>query len=266
MVRFSLIFLGFLAGIGIGLVYGWQISPVQYTDTDPSSLRAEYKEQYLALIASAYKADHDLDRARVRLARLKDPAVNAALASLAQRLAAQGKPEASDLALLAADLNDAGQAPAATQPPTFPPSVPSDTPAPAASDAPTAPPATFAAPTATVSPQPEFDYALLKNETYCNDDQRLPLIIVDVVDANGGPLPGVRVTVRWADGQDGFVTGLKPEISSSYGDFRMTVGTTYSVQVGARTPAVTGLTSPICTSVQEKDTYPGAVRLVFQRK
>jgi hypothetical protein len=262
VIRFSLIFLGFVLGIGLGLLYGWQISPVQYTNTDPASLRADYKEQYLALVAASYKGDHDLDRARVRLSRLKDPSVSAALAAFAQRLAAQNKAEAGDVALLAADLNDAGQA-APTPPPTPGPTAPSPTPIP---PTPSLPAATFAAPSPTFSPQPEFDYVLLKSETYCNDDQRKPLIIVDVVDANSAPLPGVRVSVRWADGQDGFVTGLKPEISASYGDFLMTVGLTYSVQVGARTPAVTGLTAPICTAAQTQDQYPGAVRLVFQRK
>ena len=88
---------------------------------------------------------------------------------------------------------------------------------------------------------------------------------MDVVDSNSAPLPGVRVSVAWAEGEDAFVTGLKPEISSSYGDFLMQVGTTYSVQIGSRTPPVTGLVSPSCTSA-DGGQYRGAMRLVFQRK
>jgi hypothetical protein len=118
----------------------------------------------------------------------------------------------------------------------------------------------------TPSATPDFDYTLVSRDPYCNDDQRQSLIIVDVVDVNNQPLPGVHLTVKWADGQDGFVTGLKPEISSSYGDFKMSSGITYTLQIGSRTPAVTGLTPPLCTAAEDNSQYPGAVRLVFQRK
>lgn len=263
MIRPSLIFLGFITGIGLGLLYGWVVSPVKYTDTEPASLRVDYKEGYLSLVAAAYRAEGDLDRAQLRLSKLKNADPISAMTALAQRLAAEGRSEAGDLALLAADLHDAGLAGVTATPIESPvPVLPTATPPPAATTA--AP--TFAAPTPTFSPQPEFDYALLTREPYCNGDERKPLIIVDVVDANNAPLAGVRITIRWADGEDGFVTGLKPEISASYGDYRMTVGTAYSVQVGARTPAVTGLTAPICTGEQSSEQYPGAIRLVFQRK
>ena len=106
---------------------------------------------------------------------------------------------------------------------------------------------------------------MLSRETYCNDAERLPLIIVDVVDKNSQPLPGERVSVTWAEGEDGFVTGLKPEISSGYGDFLMEAGVAYSVQIGSRTPSVAGIVAPLCP-VDADEPYPGAVRLVFQRK
>lgn len=265
MIRPSLIFLGFIIGIGLGLLYGWVLSPVKYTDTDPSSLRADYKENYLNLVASAYAADGDLDHARVRLSKLKETDSIQVVTALAQRWAAEGK-DSADLARLAADLSGGLQpvaAASATEAPTPDPVLPTDTVPPST---PSPIPPTFSVPTATSSPQPEFDYALISREPYCNDTERQPLIIVDVVDSADSPLPGVRVTVRWAEGEDGFVTGLKPEISSGYGDYAMTVGTAYTVQIGNRTPPVTGLSAPTCTSVDESDQYPGAVRLVFQRK
>lgn len=266
MIRPSLIFLGFLIGIGLGLLYGWVISPVKYTDTAPDSLRADYKEQYLILVASTYKVEGDLDHARLRLSKLKNSDPIQAITALAQRLAAEGRNEASDLAALAADLSG-GLQPSVSATPnqlSTPEQItPTDTIAPPTS---TTIPPTFTVPTATASPQPEFDYEVITREPYCNDDEREPLIIVDVVDIDNLPLPGVHVIVRWAEGEDGFVTGLKPEISASYGDYRMKVGTTYTVQVGNRTPPVTGLSAPICTSADDSDQYPGAIRLVFQRK
>ncbi len=266
MIRPSLIFLGFIVGIAVGLVYGWLISPVKYTDTSPDSLRADYKEQYLVLVAAAYKAEGDLDHARVRLSKLKDASVLQSITALAQQLAAQSRPEGSDLALLAADLNDNGLSPTPTSAiaqVTLPPdtSTPAPTPIPTNVVQPTA-----LVPTLTPSPQADFDYTLVTREPYCNDDQRQQLIIVDVVDSNNAPLPGVRLIVRWPDGEDGFVTGLKPEISSSYGDFKMSPGVTYSVQIGTRTPVVTGLTAPLCTSSKDSTQYAGAMRLVFQRQ
>ena len=72
MFRPSLLLLGLMLGLGLGLLYGWVISPVQYTDTEPHSLRADYRAGYLRLVAAAYGQDHDLDRVRLRLAKLKD--------------------------------------------------------------------------------------------------------------------------------------------------------------------------------------------------
>lgn len=259
MIRPSLILLGVIAGIAMGVFYGWVISPVSYTDTAPAALRSDYKDQYLILIATSYTADGDLDRARQRLAGLGLADSAGAVTALAQRLAAEGKDTSAPSALAAA--LGVGVAPvtlvptattAPTETPTLPPTV---TPFPSSTSFPTL------APTAT----PIYDYVLISRETYCNDVERLPLIIVDVVDENSQPLPGVRVSVAWAEGEDGFVTGLKPEISSGYGDFLMEAGAAYSVQIGSRTPPVTGLVAPLCP-VEADEPYPGAVRLVFQRR
>jgi hypothetical protein len=61
---------GLVLGIALGLFYTWVISPVEYTDTGPDSLRADYKNDYVIMIARTYLADGDLDSARSRLAPL----------------------------------------------------------------------------------------------------------------------------------------------------------------------------------------------------
>lgn len=260
MIRPSLIIPGLLIGLVLGVVYGWVISPVKYTDTAPAALRRDYRDQYLILIAQAYAADGNLDRARQRIASLGDTDAGEAVTALAQQLAAQGK-DSSALSALASALGVGISAVTPGSTPTLP-----YTHTPPPSITPTIPPSVTPFPTLTPSATPVYDYDLLVNETYCNDAERAPLIIVDVVDADSAPLPGVKVIVKWAEGEDGFVTGLKPEISSSYGDFLMNVGTIYSVQIGSRTPPVTGLAAPTCVAADDGKPYAGAVRLVFQRK
>ncbi len=55
-------------GIGLGLFYGWVISPVQFVDTTPASMRADYRADYVLMIAEAYHADQNTDLAIRRLA------------------------------------------------------------------------------------------------------------------------------------------------------------------------------------------------------
>ena len=59
-----------LSGITLGLVYGWVINPVQYVDTSPDTLRADYKTDYVLMVAEAYRAEGDLGQAVRRLAIL----------------------------------------------------------------------------------------------------------------------------------------------------------------------------------------------------
>ncbi len=257
-LRPSLLLLGIVIGIILGAIYGFWIDPVKITEALPSALRSEAKDQYVILVASAYMQDRNLDRAKQRLAPLGDPA--RAVITTAQKLVAQGKDPGALVTLatiltgVAAPTTQATAITAATLVKTSTPT-----------SRVTSPPTAALTSAATSSLTPSADFKLITNEKYCNDVERKPLIIVDTVDENSKPLAGVRVTITWADGQDGFVTGLKPEISNSYGDFLMQVGTTYSVQVGSRTPPVTGIGTSTCVSSRNIP-FPGATRLVFKRE
>jgi len=55
-------------GIALGLVYGWVINPVQFVDTTPNSLRADYRADYVLMIAETYHANQDAGLAARRLA------------------------------------------------------------------------------------------------------------------------------------------------------------------------------------------------------
>lgn len=50
-------------GITAGLVYGWLINPVAYTDTGPHTLRQDYKTDYVLMVAELYHADQDIKAA-----------------------------------------------------------------------------------------------------------------------------------------------------------------------------------------------------------
>jgi len=53
-----------------GLFYGWVISPVEYIDTTPDSLKIDYKSDYVLMVAEAYSVEKDLLAAVQRLGLL----------------------------------------------------------------------------------------------------------------------------------------------------------------------------------------------------
>ena len=105
---------GLVLGIALGLIYAWVFQPVKYVDTSPASLRADFKDQYRALIAAAYLGNGDLLRARARLELLKDADMFRTISEQAQRtLAQQGSDaDARALGLLAIALGQAPPGPA----------------------------------------------------------------------------------------------------------------------------------------------------------
>ncbi|MBN2549875.1 MAG: hypothetical protein JXB15_11995 [Anaerolineales bacterium] len=70
MTRWVRFLLAILAGIALGLLYGWVISPVNYVDTTPDTLRIDYKTDYVLMAAESYQRDSSLDLAARRLALL----------------------------------------------------------------------------------------------------------------------------------------------------------------------------------------------------
>jgi hypothetical protein len=74
MSRWAGFLIAVLLGIAAGLFYGWVVNPVKYTDTPPSALRADYKADYVLMVAEAYQGNHDLALAVRRLALLGDTA------------------------------------------------------------------------------------------------------------------------------------------------------------------------------------------------
>ena len=57
-----------IAGIALGLLYGWVLNPVKFVDTTPASLRADYQTDYVLMVAEAYHSDQNSELAARRLA------------------------------------------------------------------------------------------------------------------------------------------------------------------------------------------------------
>jgi hypothetical protein len=53
------ILLGFLAAV----YYGWAVRPVNIRDADPNILREDFRADYVLMVAEAYTADHEIERA-----------------------------------------------------------------------------------------------------------------------------------------------------------------------------------------------------------
>lgn len=57
-------------GIALGLLYGWVIEPVEFTDVTPDLLREDYRTDYVLMAAEAYQNDFNSEAAAKRLAVL----------------------------------------------------------------------------------------------------------------------------------------------------------------------------------------------------
>ena len=63
----ALILLTLLAGLGAGLLVGWYVWPVTYTEAVPSRMRQDLKDETVWMAAQAYAYDSDLNAAQARL-------------------------------------------------------------------------------------------------------------------------------------------------------------------------------------------------------
>ena len=59
-----------IIGIALGLIYGWVIDPIQYTDITPNILREDYRADYVLMVAEAHQSAQDPETAARRLAIL----------------------------------------------------------------------------------------------------------------------------------------------------------------------------------------------------
>jgi hypothetical protein len=279
---------GVVLGVAMGLFYSWVISPVEYVDAPPYALRADFKDEYRALVAAAYLYSNDLLRAVDRLAQLKDDETADSVARQAQQALAEGRPEAEvrALGILAMALSQ-GITPGARdilsttmvtntlptepgtptplliQPTTIPSSSPQ--PSPTLGTAIVSPePSNTPQPTRTPvpTPTPGAPFVLQTTTLACNANQSEPLIQVEILDAAGQPVPGIELVVTWDGGEDHFFTGLKSELGLGYADFVMTPEVVYRVQLADGGEPENDLSAAECLS-EDGDRFWGSWMLKY---
>lgn len=279
---------GLVIGIGLGLVYSWVLSPVEYVDAPPYALRVDYKDDYRALVAAAYLYSGDLVRAKDRLAQLKDNDITQSLALQAQRAMTEGRPEGEikalgilTMALVQGKTTiDSSIAPGQSSTEGSPTMVTSPTPL----DLQPAGASTIVPQTSLNSesvmgmsgpadPIPTFSevtsrltlgslFVLEDSTLVCNPDQPQPMIQVQVRDTEGHPIAEVELVVTWEGGQDHFFTGVKPELGLGYADFLMIPGVVYSLILANGGQAANDLTAAECSS-EDQSQYWGSWMLTF---
>lgn len=225
---------GFLLGLGLTLFYTWFLVP-RTPPTTSANLNPHDKEIYTVLVAAAYRHNKDLPAAQRRLAALKDrrPADTIAaltqtyidrnadprdIRSLATLADALGKTESYMLAYLAT----------AT-------ATPSPTPTPTATPSPTATPQPTDTPSVshTITPRPTPtlpSFAVAQSVPLCDPNGSRTLRIF-IRDAAGNGIPGAKLSVSWAGGENILYTGFKSLQNPGYADFTMAVNQTYTVKL-----------------------------------
>jgi hypothetical protein len=277
------IVIGIIMGVAGGLYWAWQVAPIEETDTAPWQLNAQNRADYVVAIMLAYSYDSDLNSAYLRLLELRpegDPieyvaevacdlarsgyvdsaSGERAIRSMMTFYQNQGRSGCADTLLpvvmgpTRTPIPIVGtptlpQAPTKTNIPTLEPGVATST------------PEIRVAPT--VIPQGAFE--IVRFERFC--DANTPgLLIVQVQDSDGGPLPGQRVRVTWRDGRSDFLTGIKPGQTRDYADFVMDAGVGYTVDMPGLSDPSQVATSDTCfdpTGRETRSSYRAIFRPAF---
>lgn len=61
MQRLKIFLFALILGLVTGLVYGWLVSPVEYVDTAPEMLSADYRADIVLMTAEIYSASTNLE-------------------------------------------------------------------------------------------------------------------------------------------------------------------------------------------------------------
>lgn len=247
--------LGIFLGLIFGLYYAWFISPRQIHQSSPKDLSPEFQNEYLTLIASSFASTGNLADTVSRLELLENTYTAESLEELAQQLLATGRAEAEvrALAQLASVIGNERTSVTipATQPPNETPGTSLSTPSPTPSPS----------PSPTQLPPPAF--RLQSIEKICEINLNNPLIQVIVEDKDGLGVAGIEILIIWDSGEDHFFTGMKPELGLGYGDFRMELATTYTLQLAGALETTSNIQSEEC-AMEEGGVFPSSVLLRFE--
>ena len=98
-IRWIFIFIAILAGIGAGLAYGWYVDPVEFFNLTPDTLKADYRTDYVLMVAEAHRFEQDPGIAAQRLAIFGSKSPSTIASEALEYAQTNGFPE-SDIGLL----------------------------------------------------------------------------------------------------------------------------------------------------------------------
>jgi len=70
MKQLLALLVGMALGVGLAFLIGWVLVPIEHQAVTPASLRADYRREYVRLVALAYQVEGAPDRAQARLEAL----------------------------------------------------------------------------------------------------------------------------------------------------------------------------------------------------
>jgi len=290
---------GLVIGLALGLVYTWLVTPVELVNTYPALLRADYRQEWVRLVALSYAADGDLARARSRLEGLDQQEVKGAVAAVIEECASAGYPADTLRRLTALAVALDVHTPAMlvylhtpTRQPSLVPPTPTPSPSPTYTSSPTHAPSPsptstptrtpiptvlspLSTPTArptdtplppTPTPAPGPAFLVVDQQQLCERGQK-PHIEVIVQDERGEGLAGVEIWLMWSGGADRAVSGLKPSEGAGYADFSAEAGVNYTLAIGEPgMPLVTGLRIEPCPVEKDEEPLPASWRIVIEQR
>ncbi len=106
MRKVIFVILVLVIGVGLGLVIGWYVWPVTYTESAPTRMRQDWKDEAVWLAAQAFAYDRDLEAAQARLRPLGTDDLGKLVLDRAEKAIAQNlsKQQIAHLVRLAAAL------------------------------------------------------------------------------------------------------------------------------------------------------------------
>ncbi len=87
----TFILIGLAAGLGLGLLFGWVVWPVEYYDADVAAFHPKYKLEYAAMVGASYELDGNWELAAARLQALQEEDTGAWLRDSIHRAIAEGQ-------------------------------------------------------------------------------------------------------------------------------------------------------------------------------
>lgn len=255
MKIWGVLIVGLLLGLAGGLIYTWFLAPVQYYDTYPPLLSAQYRQEWIKMVSWAYAADPNSERTAARLQDLDPDEVRVAMGDVLELAVAEGTPltvlqrlaqlaQAHGVNAPAVAIYARGEIPpAVAMPESSPP------PATATSSPPTATPTrTPFTPTQTPSPTPPAQvsvspFTIVTQTLSC---QTVPTISVSLELSRTVQegrreyqelveLPMREVWLIWDGGADRALTGLKPQQGLGYADFAVEPERSYNLYIDSPT-------------------------------